>query len=128
MDDISINKQKFLCICDVLLSDKESITFEELKAWSDYIVETPIRALYAEGRKLNLYKDQKFDTMKSAKSVVDSIDTSVIAAYLFQCPKEEGLLGLGQIFEIIGKHSNVLINNPEYGNLIKDYVTLYRSY
>jgi len=114
-----ITKQKFLCICDLLLVGKESITLEELKLWSDYIVETPIRALYSEGRKLH---GKNIDV----KGIAESIDISLIASYLNR-QSEENLLGLGKIFKVLGKNSNVLLSNPKHGKLINNYIGLFAS-
>jgi len=49
-----LNTQQFLCLCDVLCAKKETITFSELRLWSQFVLTKPIRELYAAGRELFL--------------------------------------------------------------------------
>ena len=117
-----------MCICDVLIEDKFSVTTHELEIWASYIIDTPVRPLYGEGRKI--YNVLQTDLKKSlgkecVRLAVNSLDISVIKSYRDNHPKEENLLMLGNIFEVLGKNSKALLSNKDYAILIRDYVNLF---
>lgn len=45
-------RTNFLCICDLLVHNKSSVSFQELLMWSEFVCSEPVRALFIEGRRL----------------------------------------------------------------------------
>lgn len=56
--------------------------------------------------------------------VVEDLDVTVIKTFsTAKGDREENLLALGKIFDVIATHSQVLLANKKYGTLINEYVT-----
>jgi hypothetical protein len=94
----------FLCICDVLVADHDSITKKELDEWATYVVNTPVRELYTEARKVVL--------------LGGNVNKKVIKAYL----ESERLQGVHECFRVVGANLENLANNQPYAKLLLELV------
>lgn len=56
--------------------------------------------------------------------VLAQIRPATVAAYLAERRREEELVPLGEIIQLLGKHAAALQSNPLYAQLIIDYVTM----
>lgn len=113
--------EHFLCVCDVLVTDKQSVTFDELARWAAFVMETPIRALYKEGRKFFCAPDEERETARLR--VIAVLDESVIAAYLVHAD-QENLFTLGSVMEVLGKNAKALVRR-EHCMVVQAYVNLF---
>lgn len=102
----------FLCVCDVLVADRNSVTRPELAGWSAYILQTPIRDLYMEGRKFNL--------THNLQESVDQLDIDKISAYL----QRERSRGAHEVISTVGRHIDSIACNPKVGEVIIELVNL----
>jgi hypothetical protein len=102
----------FLCVCDVLVADRNSVTRPELAGWSAYILQTPIRDLYLEGR--------KFNPTHNLQETVDQLDIDKISDYL----QRERSRGAHEAIETVGKHIGSIADNPKVGEVIIQLVNL----
>jgi hypothetical protein len=127
--------ERFLCLCDLFLQDKQSITFQELWDWSSCCDKYPNRLLYQEGRKFfcaNGLDKRLEDFTEEEKQehlayCLEKIDVEKIRSFVERLPREKNLLTLGEIMEVMGKNAHTLLN-PVNGKVVSDYVNLFAQY